>query len=131
VTNYKSHVSHVVLDSSWERKLAQYLEYMDEVKAYVKNNNRDFKIPYTFEGKPHHYIPDFIAKVDDGRGDDDLLNLIIEVSGEKREDKVSKVETVKNIWVPAVNNVGEFGRWAVCEVTDPFEVKQSILEFLT
>jgi len=86
VTNYKSHVSHVVLDSSWERKLAQSLEYMDEVKAYVKNNKMDFKIPYTFEGKQHHYIPDFIAKVDDGRGHDDLLNF--EVSGEMREDKV-------------------------------------------
>ncbi len=129
VTNYKSHVSHVVLDSSWERRLAQSLEYMDEIKAYVKNNNRDFRIPYTFEGKQHYYIPDFIAKVDDGRGD--LLNLIIEVSGEKREDKVSKVETVKNLWVPAVNNVGEFGRWAVCEVTDPYEAKQTIREYLS
>ncbi|MCK5718051.1 MAG: hypothetical protein KAH77_11225, partial [Thiomargarita sp.] len=128
VTNQKSHLSHIVLDSTWERKMAQSLEYMDEIKAYVKNNKLDFKIPYSFEGKQHHYIPDFIAKVEDGH--DDLLNIIIEVSGEKRDDKDSKVETVKNLWVPAVNNTKQFGRWAICEVTDPYAAKQTIRDFL-
>jgi len=31
----------------------------------------------------------------------------------------------------AVNNVGEFGRWAVCEVIDPFDGMRTIREFLT
>jgi len=55
-------------------------------------------------------LVDFIAKVDDGH--DDLLNLIIEVSREKLPDKDTKMETIKNLWVPAVNNTGQFGRWA-------------------
>ena len=128
VTNHKCHLSLMVLDSVWERSVAQALQSMNEVKAYVKNHQLDFKIPYIFEGKQHHYLPDFIAKVDDGH--DDLLNLIIEVSGEKRPDKDTKMETVKNLWVPAVNNTGQFGRWAVCEVTDPYQAMTMIKAFL-
>jgi type III restriction enzyme len=128
VTNHKCHLSHMILDSVWERQFAQALQSMDEVVAYVKNHQLDFKIPYTFEGKQHHYFPDFIAKVDDGH--EELLNLIIEVSGEKRSDKDTKMETVKNLWVPAVNNSGQFGRWAVCDVTDPYQAMSTIREFL-
>jgi hypothetical protein len=29
------------------------------------------------------YVPDFIVRIDDGHGADDLLNLIVEVTGEK------------------------------------------------
>ncbi|MEN8221576.1 MAG: hypothetical protein ABFS56_35595, partial [Pseudomonadota bacterium] len=36
------------------------------------------------------------------------------------------METVKNLWVPAVNNTGQFGRWAVCEVTDPYQAMTMI-----
>ena len=46
----KCHISHVVADTeSWEQKLAQTLEDMDEVVRYVKNQNLGFTIPYTFE----------------------------------------------------------------------------------
>ncbi|RKZ81281.1 MAG: restriction endonuclease subunit R [Candidatus Parabeggiatoa sp. nov. 1] len=128
VTNHKCHLSHIVLDSKWERQFAQALQSMDEVAAYVKNHQLDFKIPYTFEGKQHHYLPDFIAKVDDGH--EDFLNLIIEVSGEKLPDKDTKMETVKNLWIPAVNNSRQFGRWAVCEVTDPYQAMSTIRAYL-
>jgi hypothetical protein len=48
-----------------------------------------------------------------------ILNLIIEMSGEKWIDNETKMETVKSLWVHAVNNSGQFGRWAVCDVTAP------------
>ena len=58
----KCHISHVVADTdSWEQKLAQTLEDMDEVVRYVKNHNLGFTIPYTLNGEEHNYIPDFIA----------------------------------------------------------------------
>ena len=58
----KCHISHVVADTdSWEQKLAQTLEEMDEVVRYVKNHNLGFTIPYTFNGEEHNYLPDFIA----------------------------------------------------------------------
>jgi type III restriction enzyme len=98
----KSHVSHVVLDSGWEAKLAEVLEDLDEVVHYVKNFQLGFTIPYTFNGEEKSYITDYLIHVDDGHGPDDYLNLIIEVSGEARKDKAAKVETARNLWIPAI-----------------------------
>jgi type III restriction enzyme len=129
-SNHKCPISHVVLDSGWEGKMAQALEYLDEVYAYVKNHNLDFRIPYTFEGQEHHYLPDFIVRVDDGCGEDDLLNLIVEVSGPPLPAKAAKTATVQNLWVPAVNHSGQFGRWAFVEVKDPYSAMQAVREYL-
>jgi type III restriction enzyme len=116
----KCHVSHVVADTdSWEQKLAQTLEDMTDVAAYVKNQGLNFTIPYTLNGENKQYLPDFIARVSD-------LNLIIEVSGEARKDKSAKVSTAQTLWVPAVNNHGGLGRWAFVEVTDPWDAQSTI-----
>ena len=118
----KCHISHVVADTdSWEQKMAEALENMPEVIRYVKNHNLGFTVPYTLNGAEKNYIPDFIACIDDGRGPDDLLNLIVEVTGEKKKDKAAKVTTARTLWVPAINNYGGFGRWAVIEIADPWD----------
>jgi len=123
----RCHVSHVVADTgSWEQKMAQTLEEMGEVICYVKNQNLGFKIPYTLNGEQGNYEPDFIAHVDDSHGRDDLLNLIIEVTGERKKDKEAKVATARLLWVPAVNNHGGFGRWAFVEIDDPWDAKKTI-----
>ena len=127
----KCHISHVVADTdSWEQKMAQTLEGMDEVVRYVKNHNLGFTIPYTLEGEEHGYIPDFIACIDDGYGKDDLLHLIVEVTGEKKKDKAAKVATARNLWAPAVNNHGTFGRWAFVEIADPWDAEHLIRGYL-
>ena len=124
----KCHISHVVADTdSWEQKLAQTLEDdLPEVIRYVKNHNLGFSIPYTINGEERQYIPDFIACIDDGHNSDDLLNLLIEVTGEKKKDKAAKVATARTLWVPAVNNHGGFGRWDFFEVTDPWDAENLI-----
>jgi type III restriction enzyme len=106
------------------------VERMDEVRAYVKNQNLGFKVPYTFEGRPGNYYPDYILKVDDGRGTADLLYLIVEISGQELKEKEAKVETVKTLWVPAVNNEGVFGRWAFLELDNTEKAMQTIRKFL-
>lgn len=126
----KSHVSHVVLDSGWEGKLAEVLEDMDEVIHYVKNFQLGFTIPYTFNGEEKSYFTDYLIHVDDGHGPEDYLNLILEVSGEARKDKAAKVETARNLWIPAINNHGGFGRWAFLEIVDPWDAKDTIRAFL-
>jgi len=142
------HVSHVVADTgSWEQKMAQTLEEMPEVVSYVKNQGLGFTIPYTLNGEERQYVPDFIARIrygGDGRANtrfsptgstgadrglatgDDILNLIVEVSGEAKKDKAAKVQTARTLWIPAVNNHGGFGRWAFIEVTDPWDAKNTI-----
>ena len=34
----------------------------------------------------------------------------------------------KTLWAPAVNNAGQWGRWAITEVDDPGAVKAKIAE---
>ncbi|MCB0953464.1 MAG: DEAD/DEAH box helicase family protein [Microthrixaceae bacterium] len=121
----RCHVSHVVADSDWEAHLAGKLEHLDAVRSYVKNQGLGFTIPYAIDGQQRSYVPDFIVRLDDGQvtenSEQDLLNLIIEVSGAGRRDKATKVATARNLWIPAVNNHRKFGRWAFIEVTDPWE----------
>jgi type III restriction enzyme len=126
------HVSHVVADTeSWEQKMAEALEELGAeglLISYVKNHNVGFFIPYTINNEEHIYIPDFIARLDDGHGCADPLNLIIEVTGSRDKDKAAKVATARNLWVPAVNNHGGFGRWAFIEIDDPWNAKNIIHE---
>ncbi|MBI1987949.1 MAG: restriction endonuclease subunit R, partial [Nitrospinae bacterium] len=115
---------HVVADTgSWEQKMAQALEEMDEVACYVKNQGLGFTIPYTLNGEEKNYIPDFIVKVRQPEGE---LHLILEVTGEKKKDKAAKVATARKLWVPAINNHGGFGRWAFLEIVDPWDAKNII-----
>jgi type III restriction enzyme len=117
----KCHVSHVVADTdSWEQKLAETLEDMSDVVCYVKNQSLGFTIPYTIDGESKNYYPDFIAKMK-VEGEEDPVNLVIEVSGQRKKDKVARVSAAQSLWIPAINNHGEFGRWAFVEVTDPWD----------
>ncbi len=128
----RCHISHVVADTgSWEQKMAQAIEEMDEVVRYVKNHALGFTIPYTLNGQERPYTPDFIIHIDDGHGPDDLLNLIVEVSGEARKDKAAKVAAARNLWTPAINNHGGFGRWTLIEISDPWDAKNTIRAILS
>ena len=114
----------------WEQKVAQSLEEMDEVLCYVKNYQLGFTIPYTFNGQEHGYITDYIIELDDDHGPDDPLHLILEVSGEARKDKAAKVAAARNLWIPAVNNYGGWGRWKFIEIVDPWDAKNTIRKFV-
>ncbi len=125
----KCQLNYVVADTeSWEQKMAQSLEDMEEVLCYVKNQNLGFAIPYTIDGDEKNYYPDFLVRVEHG---EEPLNLIIEVTGEKMKEKPAKVATAKTLWVPAVNNHGGYGQWAFLEISDPWDAKNLIRAFLS
>lgn len=69
------------------------------------------------------YRPDFILRVDDGRGGDDLLNLVVEIKGYRREDAKEKKSTMETYWVPGVNHLGTHGRWAFAELTEVYQIE--------
>ena len=106
----KCHVSHVVLDSTWERNMAQQLELHPNVIAYVKNAGLGLEVPYHANGQRRSYLPDFIARVN--AGNDEPLNILIEVKGLRREDVAEKSTAARDYWVPATNNLAQYGRWA-------------------
>ena len=116
----KSHVNWVVCDGSWEAQFAHVLETHPRVLSYVKNQGLGFEVPYLTGATPHRYIPDFIVRLDDGRPDP--LNLIVEVKGYRGEDAKDKANTMRAYWVPGVNNLGRFGRWAFAEFTAVYEM---------
>ena len=112
--------------------MAQALEELGDeglVQFYVKNQNLGFSIPYTLAGEEHDYLPDFIVRIrlpGKAKGEAEILNLILEVTGEKKKDKAAKVATARDLWVPAVNNHGGLGRWAFLEISDPWDAQNII-----
>ena len=118
----KCHINYVVLDSDWEAEFARVAEQHPNVISYVKNQGLGLEIPYKDGSTARSYIPDFIVQVDDGREADDPLHLIVEVKGYRHENVKLKSETMRTQWVPGVNNLGVFGRWAFEEFNDVFEM---------
>lgn len=117
------HVNWVVLDSDWEAEFCRVAEKHPRVRAYVKNHNLGLEVPYRFQAEMRKYRPDFIVRIDDGRGDDDLLNLVVEIKGYRGEDAKEKKSTMDNYWVPGVNRLGSHGRWAFAEFTDVYAMQ--------
>jgi len=119
----KSHVNWVMLDSDWETEFCRVAEGHERVRSYVKNHNLGYTVPYKYGSANRLYIPDFIVQVDDGRGPDDPLNLVVEIKGYRGEDAKEKKTTMETYWVPGVNAAGEFGRWDFKEFTDIYEIE--------
>ena len=93
-------INWVILDSNWEAEFCRVAESHPRVKAYVKNHNLGLEVPYRYGSETRTYLPDFIVLVDDGHGDDDLLHLIVEIKGYRREDAKEKKATMDTYWVP-------------------------------
>ena len=96
------------------------------MRAYLKNHNLGLEVPYRFGSTSRRYLPDFIVLVDDGRGDDDLLRLVVEIKGYRGEDAKVKKTTMDTYWVPGVNNLGAYGRWAFAELTDVYQMQEDL-----
>jgi type III restriction enzyme len=114
----RCHVNWAILDSTWEGEFCRLAEEHSRVLAYVKNHNLGFEVPYRDGSVSRKYVPDFILLVDDGRGRDDPLHLVVEVKGYRGENAKEKRLTMDAYWVPGVNNIGTHGRWAFQELTD-------------
>ena len=119
----RCHVNWVVLDSDWEGEFCRVAEAHPRVRSYVKNHNLGLEVPYRYGSEMRKYLPDFIVRVDDGHGEDDLLNLIVEIKGYRREDAKEKKSTMDTYWVPGVNHLGTHGRWAFAEFTEVYQIE--------
>lgn len=104
VPTTKSHISHVVGDSSWEQYAANVFESRDDVIAYAKNDHLNFQIQYLWQGSRRRYIPDFIVRLANGK------TLVLEIKGEDSPQNRAKREALDE-WVRAINSAGGFGPW--------------------
>ena len=117
-----------MVDSGWENEFCRVAEAHPRVKSYAKNHSMGFEVPYRLGSESKRYRPDFIVVIDDGRGEDDLLRLVVEIKGERKEDAKAKKDTMDTYWVPGVNNHGGFGRWAFAELTDFYDMESDFEE---
>ena len=60
----------------------------------------------------------------------DPLNLIVEIKGFRGENAKEKANTMRAYWVPGVNNLGKFGRWAFAEFTEVYDIERGFAKLL-
>lgn len=100
-----SQVSHVVVDSGWEKYTADILEGHAQVAAWAKNDHLSFQILYLWGGSKRKFVPDFLIRYKSGK------TLVLEIKGQDTDqDKAKRVALAQ--WVDAVNAHGGFGTWA-------------------
>lgn len=116
----RSHISHMVGDSSWEGHAANILEKRDDIVAYAKNDHLGFQIYYIWAGSRRRYVPDFLIRFTSG------VTLVLEIKGTDSPQNHAKRHAL-NEWVKAINATGGFGQWAWDVAFSPNEV-QDILD---
>lgn len=115
----KCHLNAMVADTQkWEQSAAFSLDTHPTVLSWVKNDHLGFHIRYRKGGAPRSYVPDFIAKLDNG------VNLIVEVKGQIGDAETKKAAAQR--WVNAMNLDGRYGQWAYEMVLHPANMRDVI-----
>jgi type III restriction enzyme len=117
----KCHINWVMLDSNWEAEFCRVVEAHPWVKAYAKNHNLGLEVPYRYGSEVRRYLPDFIVVLDNGGAEP--LHLLVEIKGYRRADANAKKSTMETYWIPGVNHLGTYGRWAFAEFRDVYEIE--------
>lgn len=125
----RSQISHMVGDGGWEMAVARGLDTVEHgagkyVTAWVKNDHIGFEIPYMWGGTVRRYIPDFIAKLTNGK------TLVLEVKGVDTPQNQRKRKFLDE-WIKAVNEDGRFGEWCWDVLFDPSEFDNIIVKHAT
>ena len=127
----RCHVNWAICDSEWEAEFCRVVEKHPLVRAYVKNQGLGLEVPYQMGSTSRRYIPDFVLLVDDGRGEADLLRLVVEIKGYRGEDAKEKKATMDSYWIPGVNRLESFGRWDFLELRDVYALGDELDEAIT
>ncbi len=119
VSTKRSHVSHAVVDSGWERTVARALDESPLVRAWAKNERLGLTFPYRHGQSMHHHTPDFLIALTDG------TMLVVEVKGLEREQDRSK-EAGAGRWIDAVNHWGKLGAWRYAKIFSPHQLESAL-----
>jgi type III restriction enzyme len=101
----KSHISHCVMDSTYESSDAFRLDRNPFVEAWAKNDHLNFEVQYMHNGRFGNYRPDFLIKLRNGR------YLVLETKGRDSEQVRAKREALEE-WTAAVSSLGKYGQWS-------------------
>lgn len=115
-----SQISHIVVDSGWEKYAANVAETHPKVAAWAKNDHLGFNILYLWNGSKRKYVPDFLIRYESGK------TLVLEIKGEDSAQDQAKRAALDQ-WVQAVNAHGGFGTWAWDVVVDAAAGMQDVV----
>ena len=118
----RCHLNWCILDSAWEGEFCRVLDAHQKVLRWVKNHSLGFEVPYEHGGTTHRYVPDFIVVLDGV----ELLHVVVEVKGQRRDDDAAKARAMHAHWIPGINALGCYGRWAFLELLEPFEMERGL-----
>ncbi len=88
------------------------------------NHRLGLEVPYRNGSQTRSYRPDFIVQINDGQ--EEPLNLIVEIKGYQSEAAKDKKLTMDTYWIPGINNLHRYGRWAFTEFADVFDMQQDV-----
>ena len=54
----------------------------------------------------------------------------MEIKGYRREDAREKRNTMEAYWLPGVNALGDYGRWAFAEFTDVYDIDANLRQVI-
>ncbi|MBZ0090330.1 MAG: hypothetical protein K8H90_08130 [Thermoanaerobaculia bacterium] len=49
----------------------------------------------------------------------------------REEESGASVATARSTWIPAVNRLGMFGRWAFFEIRDPWTCQKEVRQYVS
>ena len=116
----KSQISHIVIDSGWEKVGLEFeRDRIPGLISWAKNDHLGFEIYYLWQGQTKTYYPDFIIKFEGNRF------MILEIKGQITDQDKAKWQSAKE-WVVAVNASGSFGAWEFKVLDDPKNLFQVV-----
>lgn len=117
---FKSQISHVVYDSTWEKAVADLCEREEKVQSWAKNDHLNLKIRYLYRGASRNFIPDYLIRFTNGK------TLVLEVKGQDSEQNKAKRASMQT-WIEAINEQGGFGKWCFEVVLEPSRIRDMVM----
>lgn len=128
----RSELNVAACHSKLEVKIAERLDALDGVAAFVRNHGPErFEIPYKYKGVWAKYVPDFFVRCKpDG---DRVAHLVLEGKGRPDEKSEHKAWWTDNWWIPCANASGEESgqHWGRSEIGSESEVDQAIANVIS
>lgn len=102
-------INWVTCGSDREAEFCSVAEAHSRVKACVKIRSLCLEVPCRYGFGIREDRPDFVLLVDDGHGDDDVLEPFVEIKGDRCGDAEEKKSTTETCWVPGVKHFSDYG----------------------
>ena len=119
----RSELNLAACHSQFECSVAELLDQHEAIRAWVRNFQLGWVIPYIFASAQRQYEPDFVARLFDREGGRECVHLLIEVKGVPDDQSDAKAAYVRDWWIPSVANSPQvptwLRRWEFVQIDDP------------